>query len=208
MEEVPATSPESGAPEMRHVEPGRLEQEQMAAVGGYSPPPETWRMFMSQLGQLLQSAAQLIATMSELGVVLTIAEEADISSLRVAQGIQAHFALRQSPSVAACVGFPGPAGAGTPQREDGLAAFVVGNQCGRGAGGRRPAGEDSSLAGVDIHRLFLLWPAGPYCVGLPQHSRGLQQDFVYLCLHIGGVIQASGESRRIDHSAAPFTSHI
>ncbi|XP_078449990.1 uncharacterized protein LOC144718006 [Lampetra planeri] len=65
MEEVPATSPESGAPEMRHVEPGRLEQEQMAAVGGYSPPPETWRMFMSQLGQLLQSAAQLIATMSE-----------------------------------------------------------------------------------------------------------------------------------------------
>ncbi|XP_075920930.1 uncharacterized protein LOC142923835 [Petromyzon marinus] len=67
MEEDPATFPETGAPEMRPVEPSRPEQEEMAAVGGSSPPPDTWRVLSSQLELLLQSVAQLAITVAEVG---------------------------------------------------------------------------------------------------------------------------------------------
>ncbi|CAM9458186.1 unnamed protein product [Lampetra fluviatilis] len=65
MEEVPAMFPETGAPERRPVEPSRPEQEEMAAVGGYSPPPDTWRVLSSQLELLLQSVLQLAITVAE-----------------------------------------------------------------------------------------------------------------------------------------------
>ncbi|CAM9571087.1 unnamed protein product [Lampetra planeri] len=91
-------------------------------------------------GAVLDSLAleRLLSLVRELGVVLAIDKEADISSLRVAQGIQAHLALWQLPIVVACTGVPGPAGAGTPEGEDGLAAFTVGDQHRKGAGGHRP----------------------------------------------------------------------
>ncbi|CAN0224987.1 unnamed protein product [Lampetra planeri] len=112
MEEVPATSPETGAPEMRPVEPIHPKQEEMAAVGGSSPPPDTCSLlalaraaYPNLEGAALDSLAleRLLSLVRELGIALTIAEETDITSLRVAQNIQAHIALRQSPSVAACL---------------------------------------------------------------------------------------------------------
>ncbi|CAN0418602.1 unnamed protein product [Lampetra fluviatilis] len=42
---------------------------------------------------------RLIFLARELGVALSVADEADVSSLKVAQGIQAHLSLRQPPGV-------------------------------------------------------------------------------------------------------------
>ncbi|CAM9863187.1 unnamed protein product [Lampetra fluviatilis] len=47
---------------------------------------------------------RLLSLARELGVVLSIAEEVNLSSLKVAQGIQAHLCLRQWPSMAAGTG--------------------------------------------------------------------------------------------------------
>ncbi|CAN0116995.1 unnamed protein product [Lampetra fluviatilis] len=74
----------------------------------FEPPSETPLAYRSSLlvlarvaypfmdGSALESLAleRVLCLAWELGVALAIAEEADISSLRVAQGIQAHLAVR------------------------------------------------------------------------------------------------------------------
>ncbi|CAM9644479.1 unnamed protein product [Lampetra planeri] len=54
-------------------------------------------------GAALDSLAleRLLSLARELGVVLAIAEEADLTSFKVAQCIQAHLGLRQWPTVTA-----------------------------------------------------------------------------------------------------------
>ncbi|CAN0105873.1 unnamed protein product [Lampetra planeri] len=165
-------------------------------------------------GAALDSLAleRLLSLARELGVVLAIGKEADISSLKVAQG---------DPSIPlpAPVAWCGSVCRGPGSSEGWHAAGRESSchlRCTRPTLERRQgppagaamAGEDFSLAGVGVHHLLPLWPAWPHCDGLLQRSSGLRWDLVSLCLHIGIVIWASGKSWRISHSAAPPISHI
>ncbi|CAM9377956.1 unnamed protein product [Lampetra planeri] len=163
-----------------------------------------WAAYSNMDCAVLDSLAleRLLSLARELSVVLAIAEESDNSSLKVAQGIQAH--LHQWPSVAECAGVLGPAEAGTHRTKIISPPSLHAISAGEAA----VAGEDFSLTGVGIHHLLPLWPAWPYHKGLLQRSWGLWQDLVSLHLHIGVIIWASGNSRCISHSAAPSTSHI
>ncbi|CAN0090048.1 unnamed protein product [Lampetra planeri] len=48
---------------------------------------------------------RLLSLAEEMGVSLAATEEDELTSLKVAQCIQAHFNLQRWPGVAACVGF-------------------------------------------------------------------------------------------------------
>ncbi|CAN0109650.1 unnamed protein product [Lampetra fluviatilis] len=166
-------------------------------------------------GRALDSLAleRLLILSGELGIALSISEESKITSLAVAQNIQAHLALRRPPAMAACAGAPAPAVVAEPREEDALAAVATYNR--RGEGWRcSPAREavasrPSSFAGQGAGHLLPLWPAGPLRAGLQQRPRGLRQGLP-TCEQLsgGGTFGATGKSRRIHCMAAPFTSCI
>nr|XP_032806838.1 hexokinase-2-like [Petromyzon marinus] len=109
-----ATNPGAWAPEHRPVEPARLEREGTAAAGAAAPPPDVSlarAAYPDLEGMGLDSLAldRLLALAAELGIVLSIPEEAQITSLAVAHNMQAHLALRRPAMMAACAGVPLPA---------------------------------------------------------------------------------------------------
>ncbi|XP_061407116.1 uncharacterized protein LOC133342164 [Lethenteron reissneri] len=85
-------------------------------------------------GRALDSMAlgKLLDLARELGIALSINNDRQITSLAVAENIQAHLSLRQRPQMAACAGILAPDGGDT------LAALAMPDRRGRGTGGRRP----------------------------------------------------------------------
>ncbi|CAM9175961.1 unnamed protein product [Lampetra planeri] len=91
-------------------------------------------------GRALDSMAlgKLLDLARELGIALSINNDRQITSLAVAENIQAHLSLRQRPQMAASAGVSAPDGGATSQGVDTLAALAMPDHRGRGAGGRRP----------------------------------------------------------------------
>ncbi|XP_061427148.1 uncharacterized protein LOC133354372 [Lethenteron reissneri] len=85
-------------------------------------------------GRALDSMAlgKLLDLARELGIALSINNDRQITSLAVAENIQAHLSLRQRPQMAACAGILAPDGGDT------LAALAMPDRRGRGTGDRRP----------------------------------------------------------------------
>nr|XP_032814116.1 uncharacterized protein LOC116944544 isoform X1 [Petromyzon marinus] len=84
---------------------------------------------------------RLLALAAELGIMLSIPEEAQITSLTVAQNMQAHLALRRPAVVVACAGVPLLAAldAGVAAQGEGtLAAVAAFDRRGGGTADRRP----------------------------------------------------------------------
>ncbi|CAN0162261.1 unnamed protein product [Lampetra planeri] len=136
----------------------------------------------------------------ELSVALSITEEDDLASLKVAQCIQVYLSLQQWPTVAA-----------PKEMERACASFVRGPRE-RGVKGLQPEQEwcwrDSLPAWGSATTCFKYGQQGHIARGLPEQRRIIRITFYGFCpagIRFPGL---TGKSRHIRHSAAIVISRI
>ncbi|CAM9950334.1 unnamed protein product [Lampetra planeri] len=107
----------------------------------------------------------------------------------------------------------GPAGVATPREEDALAALVVADRREGATGGHRPEQQwrvrPPRSQGSAPTACFGCSQQGYIVLGYRNPPRDLHQGLFFVFrLHVIIGFWASGESRRIHHSAAPLTRLI
>ncbi|CAN0074959.1 unnamed protein product [Lampetra fluviatilis] len=159
---------------------------QMTAI--FDPPSNARRFFAADAGG------------GELSVALSITEEDDLTSLKVAQCIQVYLSLQQWPTVAA-----------PKEMERACASFVRGPRE-RGVKGLQPEQEwcwrDSLPAWGSATTCFKYGQQGHIARGLPEQRRIIRIIFYGFCpagIRFPGL---TGKSRHIRHSAAIVISRI
>ncbi|CAM9704395.1 unnamed protein product [Lampetra planeri] len=132
-------------------------------------------MDRAALGSL--ALERLLSLVQELSVALSITEEDDLTSLKVALCIQAHFSLRQWPTMAACTGEAAdPEGPTPKEMEQACASFTWSPR------ERAGVARERLSAGLETRdQLLQMWPVGPHHQGMPKQHWIIRLAFYGFC---------------------------